>query len=196
MPSSPESALTRAMSLARSVIGDTARGQGAIETVTGRGYRFRAEVEISCAAEAPSKRGVSRARLGRSLAVPAGAVLLLLAVAGWLTWPAPLGVHMDLAGLRDPRRNPSLPDRPSVVVLPFTDLSPHAPREYLADGITEDVTTGLAKFSELFVIARNSAFSSRASRPTSTSSPESSACATWSRAAPVRPTSASSSLPS
>ena len=150
-----ESALTRAMSLARSVIGDTARGQGAIETVAGRGYRFRAEV----AAEAPSKRGVSRARLGRSLAVPAGAVLLLLAAAGWLTWPAPLGVHMDLAGLRDPRRNPSLPDRPSVVVLPFTDLSPHAPREYLADGITEDVTTGLAKFRDFFVIARNSAFS-------------------------------------
>jgi TolB-like protein/Tfp pilus assembly protein PilF len=51
-----------------------------------------------------------------------------------------------------------LPDKPSIVVLPFTNLSGDPDQDYFSDGITEDITTGLAKISSLFVIARNSAF--------------------------------------
>ncbi|HEV8711281.1 MAG TPA: adenylate/guanylate cyclase domain-containing protein [Candidatus Binatia bacterium] len=51
-----------------------------------------------------------------------------------------------------------LPDKPSIVVLPFTNLSGDPEQEYFSDGITEDLTTDLSKLSELFVIARNSAF--------------------------------------
>jgi adenylate cyclase len=51
-----------------------------------------------------------------------------------------------------------LPDKPSIVVLPFVNLSGDPGREYFSDGITEDLTTALAKVSALFVIARNSAF--------------------------------------
>jgi TolB-like protein len=52
----------------------------------------------------------------------------------------------------------ALPDRPSIAVLPFLDLSGEPGEEYFADGITEDMVTGLARIRWLFVIARNSAF--------------------------------------
>jgi adenylate cyclase len=52
----------------------------------------------------------------------------------------------------------SLPDKPSVAVLPFANLSGDPQQDYISDGITEDITTELSRFSELMVIARNSAF--------------------------------------
>ena len=51
-----------------------------------------------------------------------------------------------------------LPDKPSIVVLPFSNISGDPEQEYFSDGITEDITTELSRFSELFVIARNTAF--------------------------------------
>ncbi len=51
-----------------------------------------------------------------------------------------------------------LPDRPSIVVLPFANLSGDPAQEYFADGISDDLITGLARIRWLFVIARNSAF--------------------------------------
>jgi TolB-like protein len=52
----------------------------------------------------------------------------------------------------------ALPDRPSLAVLPFTNMTGKADQEYFADGISEDLITGLARIRWLFVIARNSAF--------------------------------------
>jgi TolB-like protein len=46
----------------------------------------------------------------------------------------------------------------SIVVLPFTNLSNDPEQEYFADGITEDLTTDLSRIADLFVIARNTAF--------------------------------------
>ncbi len=52
-----------------------------------------------------------------------------------------------------------LPDKPSIAVLPFANMSNDPEQEFLADGLAEDVTTALSKFSSLFVIARTSTFS-------------------------------------
>ncbi len=51
-----------------------------------------------------------------------------------------------------------LPDKPSIAVLPFENMSGDPEQEYFADGIAEDVITALARFRSLFVIARNSSF--------------------------------------
>ena len=52
----------------------------------------------------------------------------------------------------------ALPDRPSIAVLAFANISGDPAQEYFSDGITEDIITELSRFSELFVIARNSSF--------------------------------------
>jgi TolB-like protein/cytochrome c-type biogenesis protein CcmH/NrfG len=51
-----------------------------------------------------------------------------------------------------------LPDKPSIAVLPFTNLSDDPKQEYFVDGMTDDLITDLSKISGLFVIARNSVF--------------------------------------
>jgi adenylate cyclase len=52
----------------------------------------------------------------------------------------------------------TLPDKPSVAVLPFTNMSGDPEQEFFADGIAEDVITALVRYPSLFVIARNSSF--------------------------------------
>src|SRR5262249_43421873 len=49
-------------------------------------------------------------------------------------------------------------DRPSIAVLPFANLTGDSQQDYFSDGVTEDITTELSRFSELMVIARNSSF--------------------------------------
>jgi len=58
-----------------------------------------------------------------------------------------------------PSRGPlQLPDKPSIAVLPFANMSGDPEQEYFSDGITEDIITELSRFRTLFVIARNSSF--------------------------------------
>lgn len=53
---------------------------------------------------------------------------------------------------------PPMPDKPSIAVLPFDNLSGDPGQRYFADGVAEDIITGLSRFRWLFVIARNSSF--------------------------------------
>jgi TolB-like protein/Tfp pilus assembly protein PilF len=57
--------------------------------------------------------------------------------------------------------NLALPDRPSIAVLPFQNMSGDPEQEYFADGMVEDIITALSRFKQLFVIARNSSFTYR-----------------------------------
>jgi len=52
----------------------------------------------------------------------------------------------------------ALPDKPSIAVLPFQNMSGDPEQEYFADGVVEDIITALSRFKSLFVIARNSSF--------------------------------------
>jgi adenylate cyclase len=58
-----------------------------------------------------------------------------------------------------------LPDKPSIAVLPFTNMSGDPEQEYFSDGITEDIITELSRFRSLFVIARNSSFHYKGQSP-------------------------------
>lgn len=58
----------------------------------------------------------------------------------------------------DPGKPLPLPDKPSIAVLPFQNMSSDAEQEYFADGVVEELITALSRFRQLFVIARNSSF--------------------------------------
>jgi TolB-like protein/Flp pilus assembly protein TadD len=72
----------------------------------------------------------------------------------------PLRVFRVRSDSKSPTPQPSLtlPDKPSIAVLPFDNMSGDPEQEYFSDGITEDIITELARFQSLFVIARNSSF--------------------------------------
>ena len=120
-------------------------GEHTVKNITRpvRAYRLRLD---SSESPAPSPRGAPRHAMAISAVV---IVLVLLGGAGWVGWywlkPA------ETAGL-------PLPDKPSVAVLPFANLSQDPVQEFFSDGVTEDLITGLSKISGLFVIARNSVF--------------------------------------
>jgi len=80
------------------------------------------------------------------------------------TWPYKNrdDLMLIINGLRKvglPEKPPlPLPDKPSIAVLPFDNMSKDPEQEYFSDGITEEIITALAKVPDLFVIARNSSF--------------------------------------
>ena len=97
-----------------------------------------------------SRTNIHRRRLG----VAAGVLLLLLAVAGGATYlRQPAALWDALLGGAG-----ALPENPTIAVLPFDDMSATHDQQYLADGITEELITGLAKFPDFVVMARNSTF--------------------------------------
>lgn len=100
------------------------------------------------------RRFFSRASVRRGLGVAAGALALFLAVAaGSLYLRQPAALWDAVLG-----NAVKLPEHPAIVVLPFDDMSPTHDQQYLADGITEDLITGLAKIPELLVMARTASF--------------------------------------
>jgi adenylate cyclase len=78
--------------------------------------------------------------------------------------PRPVAVHRVDWGLSDPvaagaLAGPlALPEKPSIAVLPFANMSGDPEQEYFADGLTEDIITALSQYRWFFVIARNSSF--------------------------------------
>jgi TolB-like protein len=72
--------------------------------------------------------------------------------------PAAVTSAPDRALATPEARALALPDRPSIAVLPFTNLSGDPTQDYFADGMVDDIITGLSRINWLFVIARNSTF--------------------------------------
>ncbi|TMJ37571.1 MAG: adenylate/guanylate cyclase domain-containing protein [Alphaproteobacteria bacterium] len=65
---------------------------------------------------------------------------------------------VDAVATKSAGQPSALPDKPSIAVLPFTNMSGDPEQEYFVDGMVEDIITALSRFSQLFVIARNSTF--------------------------------------
>ena len=98
----------------------------------------------------PAKRYSGRRTLIAAIAVS------LVIVGGFTAWLQPWKSDVERA---DPAKMAfALPDKPSIAVLPFNNLSSDKEQEYFTDGVTEDIITDLSKISGLFVVARNSSF--------------------------------------
>jgi len=142
-----------------------------IETKLPLGYEFMGEQDVKniakpvgayrvlMDAEAAGKViGEIRPKTKQLRGVVIGAVAVLIIVAGALAvWNFYLRPPFELASKE--RMAFPLPDKPSIAVLPFENLSGDPEQEYIADGISENMITALCNISEMFVIARNSTFS-------------------------------------
>jgi TolB-like protein/class 3 adenylate cyclase/Flp pilus assembly protein TadD len=96
-------------------------------------------------------------RISRRSAI--AAIIVLIVVAGGLaSWNFYLHQSKRMVPASMEQMAFPLPDKPSIAVLPFVNMSENAEQEYFSDGITEDLITDLSKISGLFVIARNSVF--------------------------------------
>jgi len=123
-----ESTLTSRITAARHAVGDSGEDQRLIRTIARKGVRFVGEVREG---QGPSGASAAGPTPPEAVAAPA--------------------VSLGAAALR-------LPDKPSIAVLPFTNMSGDPEQEYFSDGITEDIITALSRLRWFFVIARNSSF--------------------------------------
>src|SRR5262249_40085937 len=104
------------------------------------------------------RASVARGKPYRPLLLAGIAALLLVLAGGGLVWKgqwSDTATRTELASTA--KMAFPLPDKPSVAVLPFTNMSSDR-EQHFADGITDDLITDLSKVAGLFVIARNSTF--------------------------------------
>jgi TolB-like protein/DNA-binding winged helix-turn-helix (wHTH) protein len=165
-----EGNLTQYISHLRKALGDSSEDPHLIVTITRKGYRFAADVTVAEAADTAKGAAVqaptaesSRADTQRARAGPAdetvpkapkhwqyaaalAAVIVILAAVGYVSW-------RHLAGM-----TPTKPQKIMLAVLPFANLTGDPDKEYLADGLTEELISQLGRLNpeQLGVIARTS----------------------------------------
>jgi TolB-like protein/class 3 adenylate cyclase/Tfp pilus assembly protein PilF len=121
-----------------------------------RVYRILMEPGVTVPEVAAEKR--AQPRPWQRLVLPLGVVLILVgAIFGvWRFYLRPAALPREVAS-KEKMAFP-LPDKPSIAVLPFTNMSDDIKQEYLADGFAEAIIDGLSKCPHIVVIARNSSF--------------------------------------
>jgi adenylate cyclase len=88
----------------------------------------------------------------------AAIIVLLIGFAGLAGWYLYLEQSKRIEPASVDKMAYALPDKPSIAVLPFDNLSEDPNQEYFSDGLTEEIITALSKIDRMFVIARNSTF--------------------------------------
>lgn len=152
-------AISNAIIKLRKAFGDKARDAKVIETISSRGYRLIAPISAiengdSFHSELGQQALRKSIRFGWENISAIILIIILLTVGG--LWHESQSPQIEPAILE--RMALALPDKPSIAVLPFINISNDQSQEYFADGITEDLITDLSKHPDLFVISRNSTF--------------------------------------
>ena len=120
-----------------------------------RVYRARIEAEAAPSAVREEKRP-GRKRFSRPVLTVVALVVIAGAVALWQFALPSKAPPVDKA---DPKKMAlPLPDKPSIAVLPFVNSSGDPTKDYLSDGLTDEIINALSKIPTAFVIARNSTF--------------------------------------
>jgi adenylate cyclase len=132
-------------------------GEHEVKNITKPVRVYKAQIEPD-AVPSPVPEEKKREKKGLSRATLAGiALVVITVVAGlYLFVFRPSAPKIEVASIK--KMAFPLPDKPSIAVLPFVNMSGDPKQEFFSDGITEDIITALSKVPELFVIARNSTF--------------------------------------
>lgn len=156
-----DEALTSAINKLRNAFGDDSHYPQVIKTIPKVGYQLIAEVEFSS-----SRRAVGKPEptTRKTYAFVGFAVIgLMLIIAGAFFLPKLLGTPGK--AISSEKTALERPEKPSIVVLPFKNMSGDSDQEYFVDGMTEDLITDLSKISALTVISRMSSFSYKGQSP-------------------------------
>jgi adenylate cyclase len=136
-------------------------GEHEVKNITKPVKAHRARMEGGTEAKAKAERGPRREEQRgwrRRIALAVAAAIVVLA-GGAALWKFVLRASPPAVEKADPKKTAfPLPDKPSIAVPPFANMSKDPDQEYFSDGITEDLITDLSNVSGLFVIARNSTF--------------------------------------
>ena len=132
-------------------------GEHTVKNITGsiRVYRIGMEPEVAAYKERKGKASGIKRRKWAAMAFAAILILGAVAFTFWRFYLRPSS-PVDVASVA--KMAFPLPDKASIAVLPFVNISGDVDQEYFADGITEDLITDLSKISDLLVIARSSMF--------------------------------------
>ena len=133
-------------------------GRRNIKNITEPVQVYRVWMEAGPTTTGVSKEGRAGLMHLQRVAMAVAAVLLLgtAVVAIWNFYLRPAPRPVEVAS-REKMAFP-LPDKPSIAVLPFVNMSGDPDQEYFSDGLTEDLITDLSKTSDFFVVARNLVF--------------------------------------
>ena len=128
-----------------------------------RVYRLRTESAFREQVARRKEKSLARAKTPpvRWMPIRIASLTMAVVVAGtWLYWDRLMtrSPSEEVSTARSAREAPTLSEKPSIAVLPFTNMSADPEQEYFVDGITEDIITELSRFDGLLVIARNSTF--------------------------------------
>lgn len=128
-------------------------GEQAVKNMPNPIQVFR--VILDASATQRQATAATAAKRALSWPVAAGGLAVLVIVAGTALWQRPWKAEFEPASVEEMAF--PLPDKPSIAVLPFNNYSGDEQLDFFADGLTENITSALAKISGIFVIARNSA---------------------------------------
>ncbi len=131
-------------------------GEHSVKNISEPVHVYRVLMEPEAAGKVFGEKAVV-GKKWRRIAMVAVA-LLIVATGGLTAWNFSLQKSKRIEPASVDKMAYPLPDKPSIAVLPFDNLSGVPDQDYLADGITENIITALSYIPELFVIARNSTF--------------------------------------
>ena len=134
-------------------------GEHEVKNITRPVRVYRALMDNGVAKETPTRKGAQGKGLKVAVLGLVGALVVISGISLWQYAQRPTSSVPKIVEKADPQKMAyALPDKPSIAVMPFTNMSDDKEQEYFADGLAEEIINALSKIDQLFVIARNSTF--------------------------------------